>query len=153
MSQSPKHVLSPDLLEVSAAIMSCGFAIGNALDQNVVQATGLDRTIFDLLVRLDQAPNNQLRAVTLSRQLFLSPSYISRRIDRSEEAGLVERLPDPADRRAMLVALTEGGRDVLRAAAEGFEAVLNTSIHDHLTADDATALIGLLKRIEGAARS
>jgi DNA-binding MarR family transcriptional regulator len=41
---------------------------------------------------------------------------MTKRLDRLEQAGLVERLPDPADRRGRLVALTGRGRDLVDVA-------------------------------------
>jgi DNA-binding MarR family transcriptional regulator len=38
---------------------------------------------------------------------------MTNRLDRLERAGLVERLPDPNDRRGKLIALTESGKHVI----------------------------------------
>jgi DNA-binding MarR family transcriptional regulator len=47
----------------------------------------------------------------LANDLELSSGAMTSRLDRLEEAGLVRRLPDPADRRGVVVELTEKGRD------------------------------------------
>ena len=41
---------------------------------------------------------------------------MTKRLDRLERAGLVERVPDPTDRRGRLVGLTNRGREVVDAA-------------------------------------
>lgn len=41
---------------------------------------------------------------------------MTKRLDGLERAGLVERQPDPTDRRGRLVALTDHGREVVDAA-------------------------------------
>ena len=43
---------------------------------------------------------------------------MTNRIDQLERAGLVARLPDPADRRGVLVELTPKGRDLVDAVVE-----------------------------------
>ena len=85
-------------------------ALARLIETEAVEPTGHDPTTLDLLVRLDQAPGNRLRAIELSRQLLMSPSHISRTIDRAEAAGLVERGADPDDRRASQVVLTTRAR-------------------------------------------
>lgn len=47
---------------------------------------------------------------------MLSSGGMTKRLDRLEQAGLVDRLPDPADRRGRLVALTDRGRELVDAA-------------------------------------
>jgi DNA-binding MarR family transcriptional regulator len=53
----------------------------------------------------------------LAADLELSSGAMTSRLDRLEEAGLVRRLPDPDDRRGVVVELTEKGREAWDAAA------------------------------------
>jgi DNA-binding MarR family transcriptional regulator len=53
----------------------------------------------------------------LAQDLELSSGAMTSRLDRLEEAGLVRRLPDPDDRRGVVVELTEKGRESWDAAA------------------------------------
>ena len=46
--------------------------------------------------------------------MVLSPTAMSRFVDRVEKAGYVRREPDPADRRALQVMLTDEGVELLR---------------------------------------
>lgn len=50
-----------------------------------------------------------LRVGTLARELHLSPNATTAVLDRLEQAGLVERHVDPADRRAVLVRPSAAG--------------------------------------------
>jgi DNA-binding MarR family transcriptional regulator len=72
---------------------------------------GLTAPSFAVLVtlaRLDRAAGVPQR--TLMEELGLSSGTVSVRMDRLEEQGLVERRPDPGDRRNSLIVLTERGR-------------------------------------------
>ena len=59
---------------------------------------------------------HRLKPGDLVGALVLSSGAVTNRIDRVEAAGLVERLPDPDDRRGTLVALTDKGRQVVDEA-------------------------------------
>lgn len=143
--------LDPEMLRPSGALLAAQIALSTAIEDGVV-AAGTDPTTADLLVRLSLAPDDSLRAVELCRQLLKSPSHISRRIDRAEEAGLVRRDPDPDDRRARLVVLTDAGRDVVARLAPPLALVLRHAIFDRLDADEIETLVSLLERVEAGAR-
>ena len=145
-------ILSPDTLEPSGALLSAHIALSRLIDREAVAPTGHDPTTIDLLTRLDQAPGNRLRAVELSRQLMMSPSHISRMIDRVEAAGLVARSADPEDRRATQVNLTKQGRQVVREFAPHLEAVIEQVIAQNLSSAESQTMVRLLERIERAAR-
>ena len=148
---STDRVLSAASLRTSGAILAAHIALARLIDSEAVAPLGLDSTLVDLLVRLDQAPSHRLRAVQLSRQLLLSPSHISRMIDRAETSGLVERCPDPNDRRASQIVLTPAGRNVVYQFAPLLEAIIDRVIGQTLSAQEADTLVDLLGRIEATA--
>jgi len=76
----------------------------------------------------------------------LSSGAMTNRIDRLEQAGFVKRVPDPNDRRGVLVELTDAGHKVweesLRAGAAN-EALIAAA----LTKDEKRQLNALLRRL------
>jgi DNA-binding MarR family transcriptional regulator len=54
-----------------------------------------------------------LRAVDLAARLDVAPRSVTTKVDQAEADGYVRRLPDPHDRRARLVELTDAGRAAL----------------------------------------
>jgi DNA-binding MarR family transcriptional regulator len=71
---------------------------------------GLGPADFDVIVTLRRAGHPyRLPQATLMRELALTSGTISVRVDRLQQAGLVEREPDPSDRRSALVRLTDRG--------------------------------------------
>jgi DNA-binding MarR family transcriptional regulator len=76
----------------------------------------------------------------------LSSGAITNRLDRLEEAGLVRRLPDPADRRGVVVELTDKGRDTYQSAV-GVQAKKEELITAALTDREKQQLNALLRRL------
>jgi len=77
---------------------------------------------------------------------MLSSAGVTSRIDRLERRGLVRRLPDPDDRRGVIVELTdEGGRLVDEAVAAVAES--DRQLLARLDADEIAQLQALLKKL------
>ena len=80
-------------------------------------AHGLETWEFDVLSALRrQGPPFQLSPGSLLRATLVTSGTMTNRIDRLAEGGLVRRLPDPQDKRGVLVQLTERGTSVADAA-------------------------------------
>jgi DNA-binding MarR family transcriptional regulator len=71
-------------------------------------------TWYDLLWALYRQPERRLRVNELAREVVLSPTAMSRFVDRVEKAGCVRREPDPADRRALQIVITDKGVELLQ---------------------------------------
>ena len=78
-------------------------ALRKAFDRRTV-GLGVTRAQWKVLFRLDRRPG--LRQIELADMLDIEPITLSRIVDRLEESGLVERRPDPADRRAWRLHVT-----------------------------------------------
>jgi DNA-binding MarR family transcriptional regulator len=75
---------------------------------------GLQPGEFDVLATLRRSGEPfMLSPTTLYEAAMISSGGMTNRIDRLEGAGLVERRPDPNDRRGKLIALTEQGLRVI----------------------------------------
>ena len=93
-------------------------ALRKAFDRHVV-GMGVTRAQWKVLFRLERQPG--LRQIELADMMDIEPITLSRIIDRLEEGGLVERVADPADRRAWRLHVTTNARPLverLRAVAD-----------------------------------
>lgn len=80
---------------------------------------GLTMQDWELLGALRRVgPPYRLSPSRLADDLMLSSGAMTARLDRLERAGLVRRKPDPDDRRAVRVELTEKGRQTWGAAVD-----------------------------------
>src|SRR4051795_1926948 len=85
-------------------------------------AHGIEQWEFDVLAALRRAgAPYELSPGRLLRETLVTSGTMTNRIDRLSARGLVERYPDPDDRRGVIVRLTTEGRAAVDAA---FEALL-----------------------------
>lgn len=95
------------------------------------------------------ARNEGINQAGLADLLEIRPMTLVRQIDRMQEAGWIERRPDPADRRARRLFLTDKARPILGriwdVASETQDQVLAA-----LSPDEAEQLIELLRRVHGS---
>jgi DNA-binding MarR family transcriptional regulator len=123
-----------------------GTAIGATLARH-----GLQRDEFDVLATLRRsgAPF-QLTPTQLRSSMMVTSGTMTHRLDKLEEAGLIARRPDPADRRGLLIGLTRKGRGLVdRAVADHL-----ATEHELLAAlspAERERLAGLLRRLTASA--
>ena len=85
-----------------------------AAEQPILERHGLEMWPYVVLVALGRRPaSTQLE---LARQIGYDKTRLITLLDELVEAGLVERRPDPSDRRARNVSLTTAGSERLAAA-------------------------------------
>jgi DNA-binding MarR family transcriptional regulator len=88
---------------ISFEIGETAHALRKAFDRRAV-GFGVTRAQWKVLFKVTRRPG--LRQHELADLLEVEPITLSRIVDRLQEAGLVERLPDPTDRRAWLLHVT-----------------------------------------------
>lgn len=76
---------------------------------------GITRAQWVVLVRVDRSEG--LNQSELAETLDLQPITLTRLLDKLGESGLVERRPDPTDRRAKRLFLTAAARPLLERLA------------------------------------
>lgn len=83
-------------------------------------AHGLESWEFDVLAALRRAGTPyELSPGRLLKETLVTSGTMTNRVDRLAARGLVERLPDPRDRRGVLVRLTQDGRTTVDGALVG----------------------------------
>lgn len=102
---------------------------------------------FDLLAALRRAgAPYELNPTQLMGATMLSSGGMTKRVDRLVEAGLVERRPDPSDRRGTLVRLTRRGKAAIDKALGAHVANEERLLHS-LTRAERRTLDDLLRRL------
>ena len=106
---------------------------------------------FDLMSQLERAPRG-LKMGELSKRMMVTGGNVTGITDMLEDEGLVERVADPADRRAWLVRLTRAGRRAFTAMAQEHERWVVESFAE-LSGREMSMMAALLARLKTHVRS
>jgi DNA-binding MarR family transcriptional regulator len=107
----------------------------------------LDRGEWWLLGALRRSgPPYRLSPGHLASDLSLSSGAMTNRLDRLESAGLIRRLPDPSDRRALQVELTDAGWQAWQDSVS-VQARKEYLVASALDSEEKELLNGLLRRL------
>ena len=127
-------------------ILGIGRRLQKLLDETL-SGHGLSHGEWKVLSSLRWAGAPYRRSAgELARIAELSSGAMTNRLDRLEGAGFVRRLPDPGDRRGVLVELTEEGRRLWQAAI-GTQAEKEALLASALTKAELAQLNDLLRRV------
>ncbi|WP_328365258.1 MarR family transcriptional regulator [Streptomyces sp. NBC_00457] len=136
----------PDALTMEVVELIGGVVARYHEDFDVAAAdhalTGAQARLLSLL-SLEPLPMRKL-----AQKLKCEPSNVTGIVDRLESRGLVERRPDPKDRRVKLAATTDEGRRVARGLRESLRFAREPLAG--LSEDERLALRDLLRRMLSA---
>jgi DNA-binding MarR family transcriptional regulator len=133
------------------AFLSAHANATRAISRDLAAAGLPDLSWYDLLWSLYRQPERRLRVNELAREVALSPTAMSRFVDRVEAAGYVRREPDPADRRALQITITEAGVEALRTMWPIYEKGIETHFAPALGAS-AARVRRMLERVSESSR-
>ena len=106
---------------------------------------GITRAQWVVLVRLDRSEG--LKQSELAEVLDLQPISLTRLLDKLAECGLIERRPDPVDRRAKRLFLTPAARPLLEKLGDLGEELMATALAG-VPGDSVERMIGELGTVK-----
>ena len=107
----------------------------------VLAAAGeVSMEVYDVLLTLESADGHRMTLTELAEAALLSPSGMTRLVDRLEDSGYVVRERCPADRRNVYARLTEQGLAARNRAWSAYEAAIVAQFADRLRPGDAKQL-------------
>jgi DNA-binding MarR family transcriptional regulator len=143
--------LDDDALAAWRSFLEAHALVTRRISRDLADAGLPDLSWYDLLWALYRQPDRSLRVKDLAREVVLSPTAMSRFVDRVEAAGYVRRLPDPDDRRALQIELTAAGEELLRRMWPVYRRGIEEHFVAHLGRSPSQMATGL-GRVAAAAR-
>lgn len=119
------------------------------IEDDLRRRFGITHAEFEVLLRLNLAPDGRARIQDLAGKSLLSRSGTSRAVDRLARAGHVERVDAEEDGRGAYAVLTKHGREHFMSAAREHVALVRREFLSHFTAAELEVLAGYFRRVAG----
>ena len=116
------------------------------VDAQMRRDSGLTMARYDVLMQLDMA-GGRLGLSDLAAQIVLSPSGLSKLLDRMEASELIRREPDPRDARSIFARITPRGRSLVRKARRSHHVWVQRAFGDVLDDRDVADLTRIMERL------
>lgn len=111
--------------ELSTAVVAFHEAVGAYLGVSAV-----DQRALGII-----GAHGPLSAGALAKEIGLTPGAVTGMVDRLERAGLVERTPDPADRRRVVITVASKGRAAFGDVFGGLSTAMDTMVSRYSAAE------------------
>lgn len=131
---------TPDEFAAWRGMLRVHSAVIRELDRQLTAEHGIGIDSYGVLITLVTAPERRLPIGELGLQRNLTPSGISRSVDRLTRLELLERVTNPDDRRSFLVGLTSNGLLRLREAQVTHHRIVRGTLFAHLDTRDLRRL-------------
>jgi DNA-binding MarR family transcriptional regulator len=134
-------ILTPDKLQAATVALMGAERRLRARDQQGRHLTSSQLRALFALDGKDAVPAGQL-----ARAADLNPATITAMLDSLARNGVVERHPDPNDRRVTLVSLTEAGQDLMAERRERWFALWHEHLGD-LSPEEVDFAVNVIRRV------
>jgi MarR family transcriptional regulator, 2-MHQ and catechol-resistance regulon repressor len=138
---------SPKAVDALGHLLGAHATLTRQLSVQLVEEHGLTMSEYEVLLLLSREPEHAMRRIDLSREVRLSPSGITRMLNRLEVTGLVEKGSCSEDARVTYAVLTEAGMEKLRECSPDHFAAVERLIGERLSDEEVESLGELLGRL------
>ena len=101
---------------------------------------------FSQFITIKTLANSTTSVTELARAAYLHPGAMTRLLDKLEARGILERVADPNDRRALHIHLTNAGKAIWRDIDQCGQRVREAALHG-LDTGEREQLLALLERV------
>jgi DNA-binding MarR family transcriptional regulator len=146
---TPQQLQTKESLATAALsrLLGAHATLVRELSADLVAQHGLTMSGYGALLLLSRAGQEGMRRIDLARELQLSPSGITRLLERLEDQELVRKGECKEDARVSYAVLTEAGLEKLKGAAPGHVADIDRRLTSVLDEEEIETLAALLGRL------
>lgn len=139
--------LDDDRLTLVGLLLETVAGLEDVLGKGHERCAGISSQWFEVLLRLGRSEGRRLRMSELAAQTTMSPSGLTRAVDRLAAAGLVERMECESDRRGSYAVITDEGMRRLQAALPDHLRQIEEQVIDVLTSGERRELERLVRKV------
>jgi DNA-binding MarR family transcriptional regulator len=121
------------------------------LEAEFLRGTGVPLQYYDVMLHVSEAEGGR-RMTDLAESVVLSKSGLTSLVDRMERDGLLERRPDPTDRRATRIVLTQAGKERFEVVSRHHRGVVKRIFTSRVSEEEANVIVEVMKRLRSAVR-
>ena len=153
MSPTPPEAIADDRLTSDDRLTTVGLLFESAaglrrlFHRQSEASNGATSQSFDILIRLARSEDGQLRMSELATQASLTPSGLTRAVDRLQDQGLVTRQTCPEDRRGSFAKMTPAGWELMASAIPDHVAQVVQVLDELFTPEEEVQLAVYLRRL------
>ncbi len=149
---SDEQYRKPDQTHLAAwrGLLNAHSSAINAIERDLARAGQISLAWYDVLVAIQESPEERVRLHELADRVVLSRSGLSRLVDRLVGAGLIERQPCPDDRRGAFAVLTPDGAAAILQTWPVYAAGIVEHFARFLDHRETTLLVDLLGKVQTA---
>ncbi|MBL8087200.1 MAG: MarR family transcriptional regulator [Chthonomonas sp.] len=134
---------------VWGSLLFCHATLTRKFNAELEQRGHLTLELYDVLLALEDAPDQRMTMSELARRVVFSPSGLTRLVDRLERKGFVQRIVHPQDRRSYLCALLPQGEQARKETWPCYAALIQEHFAVHMSPDEAACMRSVLHRTLG----
>ena len=139
--------LTPDELGAWRGFLRVHSKLTRELDAELTATHDLPLSSYEVLLFLADSPDGRLRMAQLADSVLLSPSGLTRLVDRLEKSGLVRRESCPSDRRGFEAVITDAGRTLFKEARPTHLSGVRRRYLEHFSTDEMQTLSRFWDRV------
>jgi DNA-binding MarR family transcriptional regulator len=141
----------PSAAEVYATLIRTGQALYDELDRGMQATFGVPESLLQALAVIDGS-ERPLTPTEIAERMFLSSATMTNLLDALDREGWARRVPNPDDRRSVLVEITDEGKALADRFLPGVRKVERAVIGDLTAAERSTLMDILAKVLDATAR-
>ena len=131
--------------EAYASLVRAGEVVLTELDRAIQETLDVRQPVFTALAVLD-GEGGPLTPSEIADRVLVASATMTSTLDALERRGWIRRLPNPADRRSVLIEITAEGRAVTDQVLPGIRSI-EASMMSVLTQTERKQLVGLLDKV------
>lgn len=140
---------NPGAAEAFATIIRAGQCLYEELERAMLASFGVPQNVLNSLAVIEGA-EAPLTPSQIGERTFSSSATMTATLDALEYRGWVSRLPNPEDRRSLLIEITDEGRAITDRFLPGVRKLEQAILRD-LSRTEQTSLLKLLGKVLDAA--
>ena len=135
----------PTSTEAYATLCRVGDVLLTELEQHIEATVGVKQVVATALAVIDGA-ERPLTPSEIGERVLLPSASITSTLDNLERRGWIQRVPNPDDRRSLLIEITEAGRTTADQLLPGIRQLERRALAA-LTPRELTQLLGILSKV------